>query len=369
MKIVLCTNVFEVVENGSVKFANLLLRINGLYPEHEIRILTEDVSAPRPYVHKVNFSRFWKTSILSQFARTGVYHHAAMQLRKDFPFDVLVYNNALVGLWSAFRFRATIGMINDDNNLIVSRHHLNLSRSRIRRYVFRSMEKAMTQKVEKIIVNSDYLKTQVANSYHVPLSKLHRMYKAVEIPEEVSDGIIPLDSSAPIRILFVKSDYLRGGLFTLAKALSLLPYQFILTIVGPNPADREAVLCNVKKYPNITENFLGKIPQTSVQVLLKNSHIFCVPSHREALGVANLEAMAHGVPVVSTDVGGIPEVLDQGRCGWLVPPNDAVLLASALDECIRQPDLRAVKLRNARAQARRFDPHTMFGNFIDILSC
>jgi len=231
------------------------------------------------------------------------------------------------------------------------------------------MEKAMAQKAEKIIVNSDYLKTQVANSYHVPLSKLHRMYKAVEIPEEVLDGIIPLDSSAPIRILFVKSDYLRGGLFTLAKALSLLPYQFILTIVGPNPADREAVLCNVKKYPNITENFLGKIPQTSVQVLLKNSHIFCVPSHREALGVANLEAMAHGVPVVSTDVGGIPEVLDQGRCGWLVPPNDAVLLASALDECIRQPDLRAVKLRNARAQARRFDPHTMFGNFIDILSC
>ncbi len=367
MKILFCTNVFEVVENGPVKFANLLLRINDLYPEHEVRILTEDVSRPRPYVHKVDFSRFWKTSILSQFARMRAYHRAARRLRKDFPFDVLVYNNALVGLWSAYRFRATIGMINDDNNLTASRLHLNLSRSGIKRYVFRVMEQAMTRKAEKIIVNSDYLREQLAKKYQVPAFKLHRLYKAVEIPESwvAADT---LDSSAPIRVLFVKNDYPRGGLFTLTEALSHLPYQFVLTIVGPNPSDREKILSNVGKYLNIAEDFLGKVPQPSVLGLLKKSHIFCVPSHREALGVANLEAMAQGVPVVSTNVGGIPEVLDQGRCGWLVPPNDAAALAKAIDECIRRPDLRAARILAARVQASQFNPQTMFKNFLDILS-
>ena len=61
-----------------------------------------------------------------------------------------------------------------------------------------------------------------------------------------------------------------------------------------------------------------------------NTDIFCVPSHKEALGVANLEALSRGVPVISSNAGGIPEVLNYGKCGWMANPGDSEDLASVL---------------------------------------
>ncbi len=369
MKILFCTNVFEVVENGPVKFANMLLRINDLYPEHELRVLTEDVSGSRPFVHKVNLPKFWKSSLLSQFARMWFYHRAAMRVRKTFPFDVLVYNNALVGLWSIYRFKATVGMINDDNNLTASWGRLGFTRLGLKRCLFRLIEQTAAREAEKIIVNSNYLRETVIRNYRISPAKLHRLYKATELPEIGGTIVMSLiDVTQPVRVLFVKNDYRRGGLFTLTMALSLLPYDFVLTIAGPDSVEREGILEDLARYPNISGRFLGKIPQSRVMRLLKKNHVFCVPSHQEALGVANLEAMAAGLPVVSTTVGGIPEVLDYGHCGWLVPPKDAPALADALAECIGRNDLRAIKATKAYEQALRFSPAIMFENFITILS-
>ena len=367
MKILFCTNVFEVVENGPVKFANLLLQINERYPEHELHILTEDSTQPRPFVHKVPLSQFWKSSPLSQFARMWAYHQAAMSLRKSFAFDVLVYNNALVGLWSAYRFDSTVGMINDDNNLSASQQLSGSSSSGFKHIVFRWVEKLMARKCRSVLVNSEYLRESVAGAYQITEQKIHLLYKAVDIPSDLP-ALLPLDSSAPVRVLFVKSDYQRGGLFTLIEALAQLPYRFILTIVGPSSADREKIMARADHYSNLECVFLGKVPQQTITQQLQNTHIFCVPSYKEALGVANMEAMAQGVPVISTAVGGIPEVLDNGRCGWMVPPQNAPALAEAIEECISQPDLRAAKVAYAYNYVHRFSVSTMFEHFLNILA-
>ena len=50
--------------------------------------------------------------------------------------------------------------------------------------------------------------------------------------------------------------------------------------------------------------------------------LFIMPSRSEAWGMAALEAMAHGVPVIASDVGGLPEIVEPGNGGWLVPPGD-----------------------------------------------
>lgn len=367
MKILFCTNVFEVVENGPVKFANLLLQINERYPEHELHILTEDSTEPRSFVHKVPLSRFWKSSPLSQFARMRAYHREAMRVRKTFPFDVLVYNNALVGLWSAYHFDATVGMINDDNNLSASWKQLGFSFTGIKPLVFKWVEGLMARKSRNILVNSEYLRESVSRAYRIPQQKIHLLYKAVEIPPTLP-AMPPLDPAAPVRVSFVKSDFQRGGLFTLAEALSQLPYRFILTIVGPGSGDRENILARAGQYSNLEYVFLGKVPQQTITRLLQNTHIFCVPSYKEALGVANMEAMAQGVPVISTAVGGIPEVLDNGRCGWLVPPQDAPALAQALEACISQPDLRAAKVACAYDYVHRFGIPIMFERFLKLLA-
>lgn len=367
MKILFCTNVFEVVENGPVKFANLLLQINERYPEHELHILTEDIAESRSFVHKVPLSHFWKSSPFSQFARMWAYHQAAMRVRKNFAFDVLVYNNALVGLWSSYRFGSTVGMINDDNNLSASWKQARSTSSGYKHIVFKGVEGLMARKASSILVNSEYMRKSVARAYQVPAQKIHLLYKAVEIPA-VLPASLPLDPAAPIQVLFVKSDYRRGGLFTLVEALSQLPYHFVLTIVGPNPVDREKIIAQAGHYSNLEYVFLGKVPQQNITRLLSNTHVFCVPSHKEALGVANMEAMAQGVPVISTAVGGIPEVLDHGRCGWMVPPQDVPALAQAIEACISQPALKAAKVAYAYDYVHRFSVPTMFDHFLKILA-
>lgn len=283
MKILFCTNVFEVVENGPVKFANLLLQINERYPEHELHILTEDIAESRSFVHKVPLSHFWKSSPFSQFARMWAYHQAAMRVRQHFAFDVLVYNNALVGLWSSYRFGSTVGMINDDNNLSASWQQSRSTSSGYKHIVFRWVEGLMARKASSILVNSEYMRKSVVKTYKVPIQKIHLLYKAVEIPA-VLPASLPLDPAAPIQVLFVKSDYRRGGLFTLVEALSQLPYHFVLTIVGPNPVDREKIIAQAGHYSNLEYVFLGKVPQQNITRLLSNTQIFCVPSHKEGSG-------------------------------------------------------------------------------------
>lgn len=84
--------------------------------------------------------------------------------------------------------------------------------------------------------------------------------------------------------------------------------------------------------------------------------VFVLPSHREGLPLAVLEAMAAGVPVCATRVGGVPDALDGGACGDLVPPDDAPALAAALVALLRDPARRVRLAAAAAARVRdRYD--------------
>jgi glycosyltransferase involved in cell wall biosynthesis len=80
--------------------------------------------------------------------------------------------------------------------------------------------------------------------------------------------------------------------------------------------------------------------------------IIAVPSHVEPLGNATLEAMAAGRPVVGSNVGGIPEMVDAGNTGLLVPPSDPETLARALESLVHQPERRDAMAAAARRRAR-----------------
>jgi glycosyltransferase involved in cell wall biosynthesis len=68
--------------------------------------------------------------------------------------------------------------------------------------------------------------------------------------------------------------------------------------------------------------------------------VFALPTHREALGTVFIEAAAMGVPVIGTDVGGVPETMQAGETGLLVPPRDPAALAAALETLLANPALR-----------------------------
>lgn len=73
--------------------------------------------------------------------------------------------------------------------------------------------------------------------------------------------------------------------------------------------------------------------------ILQSIDLFVLPTHQEALGTAFIEAAAMGVPVVGSNVDGVPEVVEHGKTGLLVPALDAARLAAAINELLAAPDM------------------------------
>jgi glycosyltransferase involved in cell wall biosynthesis len=84
--------------------------------------------------------------------------------------------------------------------------------------------------------------------------------------------------------------------------------------------------------------FLGSIE--NVPDLLASAQMVVHPSRSEGLSNTLLEAMAEGLPVIATDVGGTPELVKDGETGMLVPPDDPVLLAAKIKQLLNDPGLR-----------------------------
>jgi glycosyltransferase involved in cell wall biosynthesis len=139
-------------------------------------------------------------------------------------------------------------------------------------------------------------------------------------------------------------------------------------VIGPEKQFEHHVRSLAGAAANVGLEYLGPQPQAVVYRYLQEYDLFCVPSATEALGVANIEALASGIPVVSSRAGGIPEVLDGGNNGWLTEPGNADDLAAAIRECINGEAARLARSANGKKFIVRFSKEEMFRNFLSILA-
>jgi alpha-maltose-1-phosphate synthase len=95
----------------------------------------------------------------------------------------------------------------------------------------------------------------------------------------------------------------------------------------------------------------GMIDKSEVAQILSHATVFACPSVYEPLGIVNLEAMACGTAVVASRVGGIPEVVEDGETGLLVPPDDPARLAEAINALLDDPARAGAMGRAGRARA------------------
>jgi sugar transferase (PEP-CTERM/EpsH1 system associated) len=122
-----------------------------------------------------------------------------------------------------------------------------------------------------------------------------------------------------------------------------------LVIVGDGPFEAEMRDTVAKLGITGSVDFLGR--QMDVPSLLRTFDIFTLASVNEGLSMTLLEAMASGLPIVASDVGGNREIVNPPDCGLLVPPRDPQALAAAYLELLRNPSLRAKISAAARARA------------------
>lgn len=112
-------------------------------------------------------------------------------------------------------------------------------------------------------------------------------------------------------------------------------------------------------------DFLGHLHDVAPLYPLLN--VVCVPSLSEAFGLSAIEALALGVPVVGSAVGGLPEVIHDGATGLLVPPADPQALASAVLELLRNPDrARAMGMAGQREAGETFTIEAMVRGYLKV---
>jgi glycosyltransferase involved in cell wall biosynthesis len=141
-------------------------------------------------------------------------------------------------------------------------------------------------------------------------------------------------------VLFVGDLVTAKGVKELLAAWRLLEKRGVdaqLVLAGDGPLRIDTTTKNGNRAPR----FIGRVNQGDLARWYRAADLVVLPSHGEGMPVSLMEALQCGVPVVATTVGGIPELLEHGRLGRLVPPGDSAALARGLGELLTDDALRA----------------------------
>ncbi|MFT3831383.1 MAG: glycosyltransferase family 4 protein [Opitutaceae bacterium] len=154
----------------------------------------------------------------------------------------------------------------------------------------------------------------------------------------------------PLRVLYVGSLGQRKGLSYLFAAAALAGRSIALTVVGTKPAEPCAALDRALA----AHRWIPSLPHAQVLEQMRASDVLVFPSLFEGFGLVILEAMAQGVPVITTPHTAGPDIIADGEDGFIVPIRDATAIAARLDEMHRDRNRLAALGGAARAKAARF---------------
>ena len=198
-------------------------------------------------------------------------------------------------------------------------------------WFLRFFEEGMLRRARKIIAVSYFTKWELTNYYKIPASKIQVIHNGVDINKfkpatdkrkvKAELGFNPDD----LAIVSVGRLYARKGLFTLIESMPAVTKRFPnakFIISGKGQSDEMNKLIAYAEKLGVKNNiiFTGYYPDKKLPKLYQAADIFAFSTFYEHHPFAVLEALATGLPVVTTTVGGIPETIDSGKNGFLVDP-------------------------------------------------
>lgn len=214
-------------------------------------------------------------------------------------------------------------------------------------------EKKALQNADKIIAVSNWMKNNVENI-------IGRDPKIIYIPNGVNYEKYTHSKKVKINhpsILFIGRLVKLKGLDLLLKSLHIVKESIPdihLYVIGQGSQHEKLTSLAVKLNVNNNISFLGFFSGDEKNQFLASADIFVMPSRIENASISLMEALASGIPIVASNVGGIPHILNYGEYGILVEPENPEDLANGIIKLIGDPVLRKELSEKGRKRAQEY---------------
>ncbi len=208
------------------------------------------------------------------------------------------------------------------------------------------------------VAMSDWVRRSLIDDYGIDAARISVVPVGTDIGLWARPA--PKRDEDPVRILFVGGDFARKGGEVLLQAFAAVRDRCELHLLT---RDRVGQAPGVWMHRDIAPN------SSALQQLYATADIFALPTLTDCSPIAIVEAMASGLPVVSSTVGGIPEIVRHGETGLLVPPGDVRALSAALSALIEDTARRRAMGSRGRSLAERnHDQATNVRRILDIMT-
>ncbi|MBI4687082.1 MAG: glycosyltransferase [Nitrospirae bacterium] len=302
----------------------------------------------RPHVLLLPGVRFEGINgILIQLSLISLLHKLIRKRRIDviLGYNMLPEGIASVRLANMFKLPAVFWAIGDDVNIFANHNEIN-----------RYLSKKCIEKSSIVLTESKDLEDKII-ALGANRGRVETFYKGIDVSQFKSlpskDVMIRNLKLNPARrhLLFVGRLTREKGIYELIHAFTSISKRYPdmdLLLIGEEM--EKVQVMDILRHHGITKRVIlkGIIPYNEIPKYMKASDFMALPTWAEGLPNVVMEAMASSLPVVATDVGGIPEVLKHRVTGLSVPPKNIEKLKDALIEMIEDKQLRETCVRNAK---------------------
>ncbi len=211
------------------------------------------------------------------------------------------------------------------------------------------------RRADRVLTTSQYCADAVHRHYGVPIDRIGIVPEGLDLARwDAALAAAPPRTDARPTVLCVARQYPRKHVADLVAAAAQLRRHLPslqLRIVGDGPEHARIAQLVAAHDLGATVTLLRNLPFAALAREYAHADVFCLPSWQEGFGIVFVEAMAAGLPVVSTNLAAMPELIGHGTTGILVAPGDPAALAGALAVLLHDPARRAAYGAAGRARA------------------
>lgn len=215
-----------------------------------------------------------------------------------------------------------------DHTLLANRQYPGFNPASLYHPEWMKLEPTIYQNANLVFTRSNHISRSLVEDYHCDPAKVRCVYAGSNAPV-ISETPDPARYASQ-NIVYVGIDWERKGgpelLQAFAQVRAVYP-NATLTIIGANPQTNQ---------PGV--EVIGRIPVEQLPHYYQQAAVFCMPTKLEPFGIVTIEAMNYWLPVVSTNLGAMPDFIEHDRNGYLVEPGTVDQLATALIKLVGDPE-------------------------------